>query len=120
MRILKEIYKRAREQFGSTYPIMLKINCQDYLRGEFEFEDCQKVCIEMDRMGINALEVSCGMPDSVFSTIRGGIPEEVVFRNTDVLKRTLFKLLEKRMRKLATDAKSHDHYHIGLKIPTRS
>jgi NADH:flavin oxidoreductases, Old Yellow Enzyme family len=60
-RIVFEVYTAIREKVGVDYPIWVKINGEDYVDGGFTFEECQWVCCELDKLGINGIEISGGI-----------------------------------------------------------
>ena len=60
-RIIFEVYEAVRNKVNNNYPIWIKINCEDFVDGGFTFDECQWVCRELDKRGINALEISGGL-----------------------------------------------------------
>lgn len=60
-RIVFEVYHKIRETVGVDYPIFIKINSEDRVDGGFTLEECTQVCKELERQGINGIEVSSGL-----------------------------------------------------------
>lgn len=60
MRFLVEIYKSIREKVGPDFPIGLKLNSADFQKGGFDQQDSELVLKEMDRLGIDLIEISGG------------------------------------------------------------
>ncbi len=60
-KIVFEVYTAIREKVGEDYPIWVKINGEDYVSGGFTFEECTWVCCELDKLGINGIEISGGI-----------------------------------------------------------
>ncbi len=59
---LFEVYSAVREVVGSDYPIWIKINYDDLIgEGGTRGDDCIWVCKEMEKLGINAIEISSGL-----------------------------------------------------------
>jgi len=63
-RMVLETYKVIREKVGPVYPILVKINSEDYMEQGMTFAECKYVCRELDKIGINAIEVSGGSSSS--------------------------------------------------------
>jgi len=62
VRIVGEIISGARETVGS-FPILIKVNATDYLEGGIDFETFPELAKEIERAGVDAVEVSGGMWD---------------------------------------------------------
>jgi 2,4-dienoyl-CoA reductase-like NADH-dependent reductase (Old Yellow Enzyme family) len=63
-RIILETYQGMREKVGPEYPILIKINCDDFMNQGMNFEECQYVCKKLAEMGIDAIEISGGSRSS--------------------------------------------------------
>ncbi len=63
-RIILETYKAMREKVGPEYPILIKINCEDFMDQGMTLEECKYVCKMLARLGINAIEITGGSPSS--------------------------------------------------------
>ncbi len=60
-RILYDIYDNAREKTGSDFPILIKVNCSDFMGDNgLTFDDCKEICMTLAAKGIDAIEVSGG------------------------------------------------------------
>lgn len=59
-RIIFEVYDKVRENVGEAYPVMIKINAEDFIENGATFDDCRYVCRELAGRGIDAIEISCG------------------------------------------------------------
>lgn len=64
-RIVKEIVARARELVGE-YPILIKMNCTDYLKGGVDRDNFPELAQEIERAGVDAIEISGGMWECLF------------------------------------------------------
>lgn len=64
MRFLKEIYLAIREEVGYNFTVGLKINSSDFKEGGFSEEDSILVVNEMEKLGIDFIEVSGGSYES--------------------------------------------------------
>jgi len=63
-RFLFEVYTAIRDAVGSDYPVMIKLNAQDNLKGGLELEDAMIVAEKLSEAGIDAIEISGGTPAS--------------------------------------------------------
>jgi 2,4-dienoyl-CoA reductase-like NADH-dependent reductase (Old Yellow Enzyme family) len=61
-RMLFETYKAIRERVGGDYPVMIKINVSDFDAVGLTDEDSLWVCQKMSEMGVDAIELSGGVP----------------------------------------------------------
>jgi len=77
MRFLKEIYLKMREKTGDDFPIGMKINSTDFTEGGFSEEDSIYVVKEMDKLGMDFIEVSGGNYES--PKMFGGDEDKVYF-----------------------------------------
>lgn len=59
-RFLSEIYQAIRLEVGEDFPIGVKINSSDFIKAGFSEEDSQFVITELDRLGIDQVEISGG------------------------------------------------------------
>jgi 2,4-dienoyl-CoA reductase-like NADH-dependent reductase (Old Yellow Enzyme family) len=58
--IIQEILTKARESVGS-YPILIKMNCTDYIEGGINIDTFPKLAQKIEQTGVDAIEVSGGM-----------------------------------------------------------
>ncbi len=61
-RIIREIVSKARQSV-SDFPILIKMNCTDYLEGGIEIDTFSDLAQEIEQAGVDAIEVSGGMWD---------------------------------------------------------
>ncbi|MFX1251688.1 MAG: NADH:flavin oxidoreductase [Promethearchaeota archaeon] len=60
VRIIQEIISQARPKV-SDFPILVKMNCTDYLVGGIDFDTFPDLAREIEQTGVDAIEVSGGM-----------------------------------------------------------
>jgi 2,4-dienoyl-CoA reductase-like NADH-dependent reductase (Old Yellow Enzyme family) len=76
-RFLFEAYREIRKCVGQNYPVLVKINYSDIAEGGISEADVLWYCKELDRRGIDAIEVSAGIgADKASSSIQGGRTDE--------------------------------------------
>ena len=59
-RIFIEVYAQIRKQVDDDYPVLIKINAEDFIEGGATFDDCRTVCHQLAQRGIDAIEISGG------------------------------------------------------------
>lgn len=62
-RIIFETLSAIKEKVGEDFPVLIKINSRDYFEGGLEFEDSLWICEKLEKLGIDAIEVSGGGVD---------------------------------------------------------
>jgi 2,4-dienoyl-CoA reductase-like NADH-dependent reductase (Old Yellow Enzyme family) len=74
VKIIREIVSKARQLVGN-FPILVKMNCTDYLEGGVNIDSFPDQAREIEQTGVDAIEVSGGMWESLVRT-----EEELGFR----------------------------------------
>lgn len=72
-RILLEVYHAIREAVGENYPVLVKMNCRDFIDNGLSLEDSLKVAGMLANAGIDAIELSGGQFPDINATSRIGI-----------------------------------------------
>ena len=63
-RFLLAVYDEIRARVGAHFPVLVKINSEDFLDDGFSREDMVQVCSTLEARGIDAVELSGGTFDS--------------------------------------------------------
>ena len=63
-RMIIETYQAIRAKVGPDYPVLIKINCDDFMDQGLTFADCKYICRKLAELGVSAIEVSGGIPSS--------------------------------------------------------
>ncbi len=63
-RFLLEAVGEVRSVVGPDFPVLVKINCRDFVENGLELEDSLKIGQALERAGVDALEISGGVLDS--------------------------------------------------------
>ncbi len=80
VRLLFEIYDEIRRQVGKDYPILIKINYSDLVDGGNTGKDTAYICKELEKRGIDAIEVTSGISvDPISAPTQPGRKEEAFF-----------------------------------------
>jgi 2,4-dienoyl-CoA reductase-like NADH-dependent reductase (Old Yellow Enzyme family) len=82
-RIILEVFRRIREAVGERFPILIKMNSQDFVEGGFSVEEMVVVAAMLQSEGIDAIELSGGAHHSgKYMPLRVGsldLPEDEVY-----------------------------------------
>ena len=93
-RILLEVLRAVRETVGHNFPILAKINSQDFIENGLTLADSVKVATLLAAAGIDAIELSGGMVGSEkFMPSRTGINSE----ETEAYFREAARILKKQI-----------------------
>ncbi len=60
MRFLIELAKAIRKAVGKNYPFLWRLCAEENLPGGYTFEECIKLCISLEKAGVDAIDVSWG------------------------------------------------------------
>ena len=63
-RFCLEVYRAVRERVGPSFPVMIKLNANDFLEGSTTEEDSSYLAASLAAAGLDAVEVSGGTPGS--------------------------------------------------------
>jgi len=58
--VLIEVLKSIRKRVGKSYPVLIKMNTQDFLEGGLDLDNSIKVAAMLEKAGIDAIELSGG------------------------------------------------------------
>lgn len=76
-RALLDVLRRLKTEVGNDFPILIKMNSEDFVDEGLSREDAVKVGVMLEEGGIDAIELSGGTPFSgKLGTIRKGIKSE--------------------------------------------
>lgn len=82
-RIVLEVLRSVRDAVGTSYPVLIKLNAEDYAEGGFSVEDMLELSVLLQKAGIDAIEMSggTGSEASKYKPIRFGAvsPENEVY-----------------------------------------
>lgn len=85
---LEETHETMRNETGYGYPILIKINADDFVQGGLTPQDSLKIAKRLQGLGINAIEISGGMYESGNKTAQLNIlsiDQEAYFREASLL-----------------------------------
>jgi 2,4-dienoyl-CoA reductase-like NADH-dependent reductase (Old Yellow Enzyme family) len=92
-KIIVDIVRRARELIGTDYPIMIKMNCEDFVPGGLERKEAARVAAHIAEGGIDCIEITGGIYESREAISKKGLKteaEEAYFRpHAEALRRAV-------------------------------
>lgn len=80
---LEEVYKAIRREVGSNYPVLIKMNADDFIEGGLRPEESLRIAKRLEELAIDAIEISGGMYESGSKTAQPNIlnkEQEAYFR----------------------------------------
>lgn len=83
-RIVLEVLRSVRNAVGGDYPVLIKLNSQDFIDGGLSVDDMLAISVLLEKAGIDAIEMSGGTiyASGEYSAIRTGAlarPEQEVY-----------------------------------------
>ncbi|MCP4135261.1 MAG: NADH:flavin oxidoreductase, partial [bacterium] len=64
MRFVTRIYEEIRNEVGAHYPLIIKINCEDAIKGGITLEESIAMSKKLEALGFDAIEVSGGIKET--------------------------------------------------------
>lgn len=61
---LEEVYNSIRDNVGYDYPVMIKLNACDFIKGGLTLDESLRIAKRLENLGIDAIEVSGGIVES--------------------------------------------------------
>jgi 2,4-dienoyl-CoA reductase-like NADH-dependent reductase (Old Yellow Enzyme family) len=91
MRFVTEIYTRSRKLVGNDFPILIKISAYDHMikKGKkgVAIDEAVRTAEALAAMGIDGIEVSCGIAEDGMSTLRGRLPMDVLIEDLGMFRK---------------------------------
>lgn len=92
-RLLREVCLAVRAAVGPEFPVLVKLNVDDFLPGGIPPEEAALAAVRLARLGVDALEISGGISETIFFAARGEIPIDEIVRGRPWAHRMLLRLL---------------------------
>jgi 2,4-dienoyl-CoA reductase-like NADH-dependent reductase (Old Yellow Enzyme family) len=86
-RFLGEVYKAVRSQVGNDFPVMYKMNVSDGLPLGLSPSEGFRAARNLEALGLDAIEISAGINEMPFVSVRGDAPLEILGRDRTALGR---------------------------------
>jgi len=71
-----EVLRGIRAQLGGDYPVLVKLNAEDFIKGGLALGESCRIGAMMEAGGIDAIEISAGMAETVDKIVRKNIKSE--------------------------------------------
>ena len=68
IKIIEEIYKKITEWVGKDFPILIKMNVDDFLEGGINVDESKKIAEKFSKIGFAAIEISSTMWETALRT----------------------------------------------------
>ena len=68
IKIIEDIYKRSVDMVGKDFPILIKMNVDDFLEGGIKLDESMKIAQKFSEMGFAAIETSSCMWEVILRT----------------------------------------------------
>jgi len=65
-----EVLRRIRAEHGREYPVLVKLNAEDFIEGGLTLEESCRIAAMLEDEGVNAIEISAGMAETVDKIVR--------------------------------------------------
>ncbi|MBI4280449.1 MAG: NADH:flavin oxidoreductase, partial [Armatimonadetes bacterium] len=92
-RFLKEVYGAVRRAVGSDFPVLVKLNVDDFLPGGVSPAEALRTARRLALLGADGLELSGGMVETIFFAARGQIPVGELVRDFPLPRRVFHRVL---------------------------
>jgi len=96
-RFISEIAERARQLVGVDYPLMIKMNCDDFFPGGLVVNEAVRIAQIVEAAGIDCIEVTGGIPESVHYL--RGLDRELARQPEKERKEAFFRTLGSAIKK---------------------
>jgi 2,4-dienoyl-CoA reductase-like NADH-dependent reductase (Old Yellow Enzyme family) len=68
-----EVLRRIRSRLGHDFPVLVKLNAEDFIGGGLTLAQSTCIAVLLEHEGIDAIEVSAGMAETVDQIMRTGV-----------------------------------------------
>jgi len=72
-RLLLEVVQAVRKEVGEGYPVLVKINSEDFVENGFTADESLEVCAMLEKAGVDAIEMSGGTAPGKYRSFRTGV-----------------------------------------------
>jgi len=97
MRFVAEAVRACRDAVGDEYPLLIKISATDGMKKGMSLEEGIEAAGMLDGMGIDGIEVSCGIAEDGMTTLRGSLPIDAMLDDLGLFrKRPLMRFFTRR------------------------
>ena len=98
MRFVLSVYNAIREQVGNDFPIGIKLNSADFMKGSFTEDESMQVVQALADVGIDLIEISGGTYES--PSMMGSPAKKTVLKKSTIKREAYFLDYMEKVRKL--------------------
>jgi len=99
-RFLGHVVREVRAAVGPDFPVTVKLNGSDFLRGGVTVEECVQFAQALEALGVSGLTISGGFKEKAFATMsKGDIPRQHVLAGRRGLERVVGRVLLAAMQR---------------------
>lgn len=91
-RFLAEVYRSVRQAVGPNFPILCKLNANDFIWNGLTPRESFPAAQRLSDMGLDALELSGGIFETLLHTCRGSMPSDLIALDRNLIARQCLKL----------------------------
>jgi 2,4-dienoyl-CoA reductase-like NADH-dependent reductase (Old Yellow Enzyme family) len=91
-RFLAEVYRAVREAVGADFPVLCKLNMDDFLGIGLRPGEAYQAAQRLAEMGLDGLEISGGVNETALNMSRGEAPAAILSRGRGFLGSLYFRL----------------------------
>ncbi|HEY70490.1 MAG TPA: NADH:flavin oxidoreductase [Anaerolineae bacterium] len=91
-RFLGEVYRAVRQNVGDDFPVLCKLNVDDYLGIGLRPSEAYQAAQRLNAMGLDGLEITGGVNETALNMSRGEAPIAILSRGRGFLARLYFRL----------------------------
>jgi 2,4-dienoyl-CoA reductase-like NADH-dependent reductase (Old Yellow Enzyme family) len=97
IKFLQEVIENIRKKCGSNFPVLIKISGSDDLYPKFSLQQFAGLISYIDKLPVDAIEISYGTMDYPLNIIRGDIPFNLILKFNPIYKtdKKVLKFLRK-------------------------
>jgi 2,4-dienoyl-CoA reductase-like NADH-dependent reductase (Old Yellow Enzyme family) len=96
---LFRIIERIRETVGPNFPLLVKLNTEDRLKGGFTVEESAWVAEKLGDLGVDAIKFTGGTFESALNISRGDIPADEILEMFHGWEKFRIKLIIRAMKR---------------------
>ncbi|MBN1880818.1 MAG: NADH:flavin oxidoreductase [Deltaproteobacteria bacterium] len=117
MRFVTEVVGACRESVGDDYPLLIKISATDGMRRGLTLTESVEAAKMLDALGIDGIEVSCGIAEDSMTTLRGDLPIDALLDDLGMFRgRPLLRFFTRRFGKRLFATPFSEEYNLDAAI----
>jgi len=99
-RFLGQVVREVRAAVGPDFPVTVKLNGSDFVRGGITVEECVVFARALESLGVSGLTISGGFKEKAFATMsKGDIPRQHVLAGRRGVERAVGRVLLAAMQR---------------------